>query len=175
MSNRHLARTIAMQSIYQWDFHGRDDARMEEFIAFNQREFAPHFEDGGYVRETVEGILKHRDEIDGLISRFAPNWPMESMASLDRSILRLGTYELKFVEGIPSKVAINEAIELAKGFGGEASGRFVNGVLGAVYKDMVDHGQTKEADEEPQKKQEKNATETEGESVVKIPSATAME
>ncbi|MBI4598889.1 transcription antitermination factor NusB [Candidatus Uhrbacteria bacterium] len=155
MSNRHLARTITMQSLYQWDFNGQDVARMPEYIAFNRREFAPHFDDGGYVQETIDGVLAHRAEVDALIERFAPNWPIDTMTFIDRSILRLGTYELAFDAVVPSKVAINEAIELAKGFGGEASGRFVNGVLGAVYKDMLARGAIKEVDKEPPKKKEK--------------------
>ena len=153
MSNRHLARTIAMQSLYQWDFLGQDDARLPEVIAFNRSEFAPDFDDGGFVQELVDGTLKNRPSIDDIITRFAPDWPLDSITIIDRNILRLGCYELKFSEAVPSKVAINEAIELAKSFGGEASGRFVNGVLGAIYKDMVAKNELKEADkiEKPKK------------------------
>lgn len=146
MSNRHLARTIAMQSLYQWDFLGQDDARLPEVIAFNRSEFAPEFDDGGFVQELVDGTIKNRPAIDDIITRFAPDWPLDSITIIDRNILRLGCYELKFSETVPSKVAINEAIELAKSFGGEASGRFVNGVLGAIYKDMVAKNELKEAD-----------------------------
>ena len=156
MSNRHLARTIAMQSLYQWDFLGQDDARLPEVIAFNRSEFAPDFDDGGFVESLVEGTLKNRPSIDDIITRFAPDWPLDSITIIDRNILRLGCYELKFSETVPSKVAINEAIELAKSFGGEASGRFVNGVLGAIYKDMVAKNELKEADKfVPKKKDEK--------------------
>jgi N utilization substance protein B len=158
MSNRHLARTIAMQTIYQWDFNGQTADNLDDMIAFNRREFAPNFNDGGYVKETVDGVLKYRAEVDALITRFAPNWPLDAMTYIDRSILRLGTYELKFSEAVPSKVAINEAIELAKGFGGEASGRFVNGVLGAIYKDTVAKGELKQIDTQPSKKEEKPST-----------------
>lgn len=153
MSNRHLARTIAMQSLYQWDFLGQDDARLPEVIAFNRSEFAPDFDDAGFVESLVDGTLKNRPSIDDIITRFAPDWPLDSITIIDRNILRLGCYELKFSETVPSKVAINEAIELAKSFGGEASGRFVNGVLGAIYKDMVAKNELKEADkiEKPKK------------------------
>jgi len=154
MSNRHLARTIAMQSLYQWDFLGQDDSRLPEVIAFNRSEFAPDFDDGGFVESLVEGTLKNRPSIDDIITRFAPDWPLDSITIIDRNILRLGCYELKFSETVPSKVAINEAIELAKSFGGEASGRFVNGVLGAIYKDMVAKNELKEADKIVPKKKE---------------------
>ncbi len=159
MSNRHLARTIAMQSLYQWDFLGQDDSRLPEVIAFNRSEFASDFDDGGFVQDLVDGTLKNRPSIDDIITRFAPDWPLDSITIIDRNILRLGCYELKFSETVPSKVAINEAIELAKSFGGEASGRFVNGVLGAIYKDMVAKNELKEADKiVPKKKPEPTLT-----------------
>lgn len=145
-----------MQSLYQWDFNGQTTDRLPEIIAFNRKEFAPNFDDGGYVKETVEGVMKHRPEIDELIVHFAPDWPLETITFIDRAILRLGTYELKFSPNVPSKVAINEAIELAKGFGGEASGRFVNGVLGAIYKDIVANNALKQVDTQPAKKPSEN-------------------
>lgn len=155
MSNRHLARTIAMQSLYQWDFLGRPEGKMADVIAFNRREFAPDFDDGGFVKDLVDGVLTHAQEIDEMITRFAPDWPIETITLVDRNILRVGVYELKLSQAVPSKVAINEAIELAKSFGGESSGRFVNGVLGAIYKDMVAKGETKEIDKTiPKKKAE---------------------
>ncbi len=159
MSNRHLARTIAMQSLYQWDFLGQDDARLSEIIAFNRSEFAPDFDDGGFVQDLVDGTLKNRAAIDGIITNFAPDWPIDTITIVDRNILRLGCYELKFSAAVPSKVAINEAIELAKSFGGEASGRFVNGVLGAIYKDMIAKGEIKEVDKTPPKKEQAAAPE----------------
>lgn len=163
MSNRHLARIIAMQSLYQWDFLGQDDARLPEIVAFNRGEFAPEFDDGGFVQDLVDGTLKHRKEIDETITHFAPDWPLDTITIVDRNILRLGTFELKFSEAVPSKVAINEAIELAKSFGGEASGRFVNGVLGAIYKNMLAKGEVKEIDKLPPKDNGTNGTQvTEG-------------
>lgn len=155
MSNRHLARNIALQSLYQWDFLDKPKDRIEEFVANNKQEFAPQFDDGGFIMELVEGVLKNQDEIDDLITQFAPDWPLETITTIDRNILRLGTYELKFSENVPSKVAINEAIELGKSFGGEASGRFINGVLGAIYKDMIKKGEEKKIDKEPPKKEKK--------------------
>ena len=157
MSNRHLARTIALQVLYQWDFHGRDAARVDEWKEYVRQEFAPKFDDEGFVDELIRGVLEHHAEIDKLIARFAPDWPIETITVVDRNVLRLGTYELKFSEHVPSKVALNEAIELAKGFGGEASGRCVNGVLGAVYKDMIAKGEEKAVDKEPLKKNVKES------------------
>ncbi len=162
MSNRHLARTIAMQSLYQWDFLGQDDTKLPDVITFNRNEFAPEFDDGGFVQDLVDGVMKNRPAIDEIITHFAPDWPLDSITIIDRNILRLGTYELKFSEAVPSKVAINEAIELAKSFGGEASGRFVNGVLGAVYKDMVAKGEGKEIDKSPDRKIEGRNSKIEG-------------
>jgi N utilization substance protein B len=155
MSNRHLARTIVMQSLYQWDFNHQPEDKLDEIIAYDREEFAAGFDDGGYVKETVDGIMKNLSAIDEIIVKFAPEWPLASMTCMDRNILRLGTYELKFSAGVPSKVAINEAIELAKSFGGEASGKFVNGVLGAIYKDMVANNQLKEVDKVEPKEEEK--------------------
>ncbi len=162
MSNRHLSRTIAMQSLYQWDFLEMPEERLSEIIAFNRSEFAPNFNDEGFIDMLVKGVVAHRPEIDEVIMHFAPDWPLESLTIVDRNILRLGVYELKYDLHIPAKVAINEAIELAKGFGGPSSGKFVNGVLGAVFKDMLIKGEIKEIDKEP--KEEKKQQETTSES-----------
>lgn len=146
MSNRHLARTIAMQTLYQWDFLGRPEGRLPEITAFCKEEFGAHLDDAGFVQELVDQTVERLSDIDTVLQTFAPEWPLETMTVIDRNILRLGCYELKFSPAVPSKVAINEAIELAKAYGGEASGRFVNGVLGAIYKDMVAKGEVKEID-----------------------------
>ncbi len=161
MSNRHLARTIAMQSLYQWDFLGKPSERVSDIIAFNLKEFAPDFDDKGFVMELVEKVVAYGEKIDEIITKYAPEWPIEQITNVDRNILRIGVYELKFSETIPSKVAINEAIELAKTFGGESSGRFVNGVLGAIYKDMVVKGEMKEADKVEKEKKPKEESEAE--------------
>lgn len=154
MSNRHLARTIAMQTLYQWDFNGKPD-EAEAMASVNLSEFAPDFDDKGFVSELIKNVIAKGEEIDAYITKYAPDWPLEQITTVDRNILRIGVYELKFSETVPSKVAINEAIELAKSFGGESSGRFVNGVLGAIYKDMATKGEIKEVDkQEPKKKDE---------------------
>jgi len=151
MSNRHLARTIAMQSLYQWDFQGKP-AATEAIINFNLKEFAPDFDDKGFVSELVGNVIGRAEDIDKIITAYAPDWPIDQITNVDRNILRVGVFELKFSENVPSKVAINEAIELAKTFGGESSGRFVNGVLGAIYKDMVAKNEIKEIDKVEKKK-----------------------
>ena len=141
MSNRHLARTIAVQTLYQWDFNGAQDD-IEAIIEQNKHMFAPDFDDGGFIRHLIEGVVKNQAEIDGLIVKFAPEWPLDQITIVDRNILRLGLFELLFGkrDEVPPKVAINEAIELAKSFGGDSSGRFINGVLGTVYREIGEPG-----------------------------------
>lgn len=152
MSNRHLARTLAMQTLYEWDFNGKKNDIVPRALEHNLKEFAPDFDDKGFVRELVEGVLAHQAALDALITKYAPEWPLEQITIVDRNILRLGLFELKYSPTVPSKVAINEAIELAKSFGGESSGKFVNGVLGAIFKDMIAKGELKEVDKEEPKK-----------------------
>ncbi|MEK7653432.1 MAG: transcription antitermination factor NusB [Patescibacteria group bacterium] len=156
MSNRHLARTIAVQTLYQWDFNGKTED-IEAIMANNKQEFAPEFDDGGFIEHLIKGVIKNQKEIDGLIIKFAPEWPLEQITIIDRNVLRLGVFELKFDDNIPAKVAINEAIELAKAFGGESSGKFVNGVLGAVFREMGE----KEVDKNNVRKREDNTAKKE--------------
>lgn len=137
MSNRHLARTIGLQALYQWDFNGRSNKEILDIISNDLEQFAPQFDDQGFIKHLVEGVLNHQEEIDELIVRYAPEWPLEQITMVDRNVLRIGIFEIKYDPDIPEKVAINEAIELAKTFGGESSGKFVNGVLGSIYKDML--------------------------------------
>ena len=127
-----------MQTLFEWDFHGKDDARIQEFIDRNFAEFGPGLENKDFVEELVRGVLEKREKLDAIIEKTAPEWPIEQVAMVDRNILRLGIFELLFAdpEAVPPKVAINEAIELAKSFGGETSGRFINGVLGTIYREM---------------------------------------
>lgn len=134
MSNRHLARSIAMQILFEWDFRGKPTAVLPAIIKHNVAEFGVGLEDEKkFVGELVNGVAEHLLEIDALLVKYAPNWPLEQITAVDRNILRLGIFELKYSENIPPKVAINEAIELAKSYGGAASGKFVNGVLGSLY------------------------------------------
>ena len=136
MSNRHLARTIAMQTLFAWDFNGCKNEDLEKMITENFRNFAPDFNDNGFVKETVEGVIKHLEEIDTNIKKYATEWPLDQITVVDRNVLRIGIYELLFNEKIPPRVAINEAIEIAKAYGGDSSGKFINGVLGAIYNNM---------------------------------------
>jgi transcription antitermination protein NusB len=170
MSNRHLGRTIAMQALYQYDFRKNPPEAMPEIISHSISEFAPTYDDQGFIKELIDGVLGRQGEIDTIITHYAPEWPIEQITVVDRNILRIGVYELKWVLNIPSKVAINEAIELAKTFGGESSGRFVNGVLGAIFKDMVAAGDLKEIDKVVPKKKEEVAV-----NVDAAPSQTATE
>lgn len=149
MSNRHLARTITMQTLYQWDFNGADKAAALQFLRQNKGEFAPSFDDQGFMENLIDQVMKHQKEIDEYIVKYAPEWPLEQITTVDRNILRIGVYELVLSPDVPSKVAINEAIELAKTFGGQASGKFVNGVLGAIYKDLSAKKALKEQKEKP--------------------------
>lgn len=159
MSNRHLSRTIALQSLYEWDFRGRPEGKLAVIEQQTVAEVAPKFDDQGFVQELLDGVARNQKEIDELIVRYAPEWPLDQITMVDRNVLRLGVYELAFSEAVPSKVAINEAIEVAKAFGGESSGRFVNGVLGAVYRDRVAAGKVKPVDlEEPKKKEPEPVT-----------------
>lgn len=146
MSNRHLLRSVAMQTLFQWDFMGQPSAIIPKLVEQNAVEFAPGVEDAGFVMELIDGVLNHQEEIDALIQKYAPEWPLAQITTVDRNILRIGTYELHYSETVPAKVAINEAIELAKTFGGQSSGRFVNGVLGAMYKDIVANNALKPID-----------------------------
>ncbi len=143
MANRHLCRSLAMQVLFELDFRdGNPAKKIDETIERVVNEFAPGMEDLSYVKEVVDGVVSHQDKIDAIVEKAAPDWPIEQIAAVDRNILRLGLYELIFSDraDVPAKVAINEAIELAKTFGGESSGRFVNGVLGTVYKELGEPG-----------------------------------
>lgn len=139
MASRHLSRTSVLQALFSADMLG--DLSLEAVSrarVANARALPQEDEDAPFVDLLVRGIVAKRDEIDAVIERAAPQWPLAKIAAIDRNILRLGLYELLFGAdaAVPPKVALNEAIELAKTFGGESSGRFVNGVLGSVYREL---------------------------------------
>lgn len=142
MSNRHLSRSIVLQSLFEWDFNMSGGKDISDIIARNVKEFAPGIKNYGFFDELSGGILAKQEKLDEIIVKAAPDWPIEKISITDRNILRIGLYELLFGNRneVPPKVAINEAIELAKTFGGENSGRFINGVLGAVYKELGEPG-----------------------------------
>jgi len=129
--NRHLSRTIAMQTLYEWDM--RRELPMTEIMGRNIEEFQDDA-DAAYIEAAVNGVLNDTDAIDGKITQAAPEWPIDQISPIDKAILRLAVYELLYGEDVPPKVAINEAVELAKLFGGENSSKFINGVLGTIYR-----------------------------------------
>lgn len=142
MANRHLSRSIVLQSLFEWDFAKKNEAAVLNIIQRNAEEFAPGLSDFSFMKDLGERALRKRPEIDLIIEKAAPDWPLDKISIVDRNVLRIGLYELLFADRkeVPAKVAINEAIELAKTFGGEKSGKFVNGVLGAVYKEIGEPG-----------------------------------
>ncbi len=150
MANRHLSRSVVLQSLFEWDFRDRHDETIQEIITRVAKEFAPGMGDFSFIQELITSILAKREDIDKIIEKAAPDWPLDKISIIDRNILRIGLYELLFADRneVPAKVAINEAIELAKSFGGENSGKFVNGVMGSVYKELGEPGK----DSVPKKK-----------------------
>lgn len=143
MSNRHLARTIALQSLYEWDFGGKKPGALFTITQKNMKSLAPGIPEQDFVFNLTEKIEKNLKDIDRTIQEYAPEWPIEQITIVDRNVLRIGIYELTLDTSIPPKVSINEAIELAKSFGGASSGKFINGVLGSIYKDMASQGHPK--------------------------------
>lgn len=131
-----------MQTLFEWDFRHLDKSATEDALLRNTEEFAPGMGDFAFMKMLLTNVLAKTEDIDKIIEKAAPEWPIHKIGNVDRNILRLGLYELLFADKkeVPAKVAINEAIELAKTFGGDTSGKFVNGVLGAVYKEMGEPG-----------------------------------
>jgi N utilization substance protein B len=166
MGSRHQARAIVVQSFYEWDFYNQDpksSSTISNRVAYgdpkrdkhsklfspgkhdlieiarrNLAEFGGEMGDQDYVATLIKGISEHRDEIDKIIEKAAPKWPLQQIPTVDRNVLRLGIFELVFgnYNEVPPKVAINEAIDLAKELGGPTSGKFVNGVLGTIYREI---------------------------------------
>ena len=155
MANRHLARSVVLQTLFEWDFLQKTPEQAEEALARNNEEFAPGVDDGGFALKLVRAVILKQPDLDLIITRAAPAWPLDKIANVDRNVLRIGLCELLFSDRgeVPAKVAINEAIELAKSFGGESSGRFVNGVLGAVYKELGEPGKDETSKKKPRKEE----------------------
>lgn len=137
MATRHLARSVVLQSLYEWDFYGATHD-LKSIVERNMLEFAPGIDEPEFIWKTLNGVTLHQTEIDEIITKAAPEWPLPQISVIDRNVLRIGIYELLYadVKEIPPKVAINESIELAKNFGGPNSGKFINGVLGAIFREM---------------------------------------
>lgn len=142
--NRHLSRTIAMQTMYEWDM--RRDIDVEEIMERNIDEFEGDA-DPDYIHQVVRGAVEVADTIDKKIEEVAPEWPIAQISPIDKAVLRVAIYELLYANDAPPKVAINEAVELAKMFGGENSSKFINGVLGTVYRSSDRYSTEAEASE----------------------------
>jgi len=142
MANRHLSRSIAMQSLYEWDFKGKESNQLKKIVDNNIKEFGSGIEECKFIWQIIDGVNENLSKIDKIIEKSAPEWPIDQITIIDRNVLRIGLYELIFGnrKEVPPKVAINEAIELAKTFGGESSGKFINGVLGTVYREIGEPG-----------------------------------
>lgn len=137
-ANRHLGRIVALQTLYEEDFRKEvndPSVNLEEILERNIGRYEETIEDKDFIEQLVRGIRQRQDELDDAIRPVAPEWPIEQIARMDRIILRIGVYELLFEDGVPPKVAINEAVELAKAFGGDNSSKFINGVLGTILRD----------------------------------------
>lgn len=126
--------------MFEWDFYDGEIA-LDDVLKHNFDAFADKFDDTSFTEGLVENVIKNIEDLNQLITKYAPDWPLDQITNIDRNVLRIGIYELKFNQDIPPKVAINESIELAKTFGGPSSGRFVNGVLGSIYRDMEKAGE----------------------------------
>jgi len=137
MASRHLSRSIVLQSLYEWDFYNKKPV-LKDITERNIKDFGPGLEELNFIWQLIEGIEKHINELDKIIEKAAPEWPIAQIAMIDRNVLRIGLFELLYSnkEEVPPKVAINESIELAKTFSGQTSGKFINGVLGTVYKQI---------------------------------------
>lgn len=157
MTHRHLFRSVVLQSLFEIDFKKADSPdQVREIFERNIKEFAPDTKDISFMENLFKGVFSKKEQIDDVISKAASDWPLEKISIVDRNILRIGLYELLFAdkEEVPPKVAINEAIELAKSFGGENSGKFVNGVLGTVYKELGEPGKDDTSKKRSQKPDE---------------------
>lgn len=162
MASRHLARSIVLQSLFEWDFYrqinnaytekkqkgGEDkpatkERDLDEVIQRNLDHFGGEFDEKDFAKNLIHGVVKHISQIDEIIKSSAPERPIGQLSIVDRNVLRIGLYELLHQDRaeVPPKVAINEAIELGKNFGGPSSGKFINGVLGTVYKQMQESGE----------------------------------
>ncbi len=137
MASRHLARSIVLQSLFEWDFYEKKPD-FKKILERNIKKFGGSFNEVNFVNSLAKGLIKHLPKIDKVIKESAPERPIDQLSIIDRNVLRIGLYELLYADKkeVPPKVAINEAIELAKSFGGESSGKFINGVLGTVYKEV---------------------------------------
>ncbi len=144
-SNRHLGRIIVLQSLYEYEFRtkaGDESANIDTVVAKDIEPYSKALGDTQFVYQLAEAVAEKTPELDAILQPMAPEWPLETISAVDRNILRMGLYELKYCgDSVPPKVAINEAVELAKEFGADSSSKFVNGVLGTAYRELYGDGQ----------------------------------
>lgn len=146
--NRHLSRVIIMQSLYEWDFRPESD-----ITEIKKRNIENYHEDVDlvFIDKIIDGVIGKQKEIDEKIITAAPEWPLEQISTIDKTILRISIYELLFNEDAPPKVIINEAVELGKTFGGENSSKFINGVLGTIYRESPQYDPKDDTSEDTKK------------------------
>ncbi len=154
MATRHLVRTVILQTLYEWDFYHQKH-EIDKILERNLTEFAPGIDEPEFAWKILKGVMGHLPAIDKVITKAAPEWPLDKIAVIDRNILRIGLYELLYADPneVPPKVAINEAIEMAKNYGGPNASRFVNGVLGTIFREL--HPEAEEAAQKEKHKAEK--------------------
>ncbi len=154
-ANRHLGRIVALQTLYEEEFRlkcGDKKFKLDEVLARNIRRYGETLDDTAFIEALVTGVIKQRSKLDEVLQPLAPEWPLEQIARMDRLVLRIGAYELLYEkDSVPSKVVINEAVELAKAFGGDNSSKFINGVLGSLLRQQ----EGKQAEKEPKGKAKK--------------------
>ena len=159
-SNRHLGRIVALQTLYELDFRmeiEEKDLDQKDIIARNISRYSEIVEDKAFIEKLISGVLKDEDSLDAFIQPLAPDWPLDQIARIDRTILRMGVWEMKNTKEVPVKVVINEAVELGKGFGSDNSSKFVNGVLGTAARQL---GLVEAKTDEPKKTIKKAAKKT---------------
>ncbi|MEK7181027.1 MAG: transcription antitermination factor NusB [Patescibacteria group bacterium] len=152
MATRHLIRTVILQSLYEWDFYSQK-ADLTSILERNLNEFAPGIDEPEFGWKILKKLVDHLKEIDQIITKAAPEWPLDKIAIINRNILRIGLSELLYAdrEEVPPKVAINEAIEMAKNFGGPNSVKFINGVLGTIYREIDGKAEADKPPKQPKK------------------------
>lgn len=153
-SNRHLGRIVALQTLYELDFRvevGEKNLDFDQVIQRNIDRYSEVVEDKEFIESLIKGVNDTVVELDAIIQPIAPDWPLSQIARIDRTILRMGTYELHYSEKVPPKVAINESVELAKAFGADNSSKFINGVLGTVLKKIEAAAEKDETEKKPVK------------------------
>lgn len=146
-SNRHLGRIVALQTLYEYDFRTSSTeeraVKLDVILERNVSRYKETIDDKKFINELVHGVDKHTKQLDDIIGPIAPEWPVDQIARIDKIVLRIALHELLIDDEVPPKVVINEAVELAKAFGGDNSSKFINGVLGTAYKNKTEAKTTK--------------------------------